>query len=144
MKEYFKIIPAVYLVLVTDSILLMLKRKNTGYHDGEYGLVSGHLNGNESLVQAMVRETKEEAGITVLPENLKLIHVVNRQSLDSERIDFFFLAKEWAGQIENKEPHKCAELKWFPLDQLPVNTIPEVKQALENFKKNNFYSELNW
>ena len=44
----------------------------------------------------------------------------------------------------NKEPKKCDELKWFPLDRLPDNILPEVKLALENTNKKIFYGEIGW
>ena len=40
--------------------ILLSKRKNTGYKDGEYELPGGHLEENEDLYEAMIREAKEE------------------------------------------------------------------------------------
>ncbi|HIE41446.1 MAG TPA: NUDIX domain-containing protein, partial [Candidatus Aenigmarchaeota archaeon] len=71
-KERFKIIPTVYLVLIKDNKILLSRRFNTGFHDGEYSFPAGHLDGNETLIQAMVREAKEEIGIELKPEDLKL------------------------------------------------------------------------
>ncbi|MFH0856765.1 MAG: NUDIX hydrolase, partial [bacterium] len=47
-KERFKVIPAVYLFLEEDGKILLLRRFNTGYEDGNYAFVSGHLDGGES------------------------------------------------------------------------------------------------
>lgn len=56
-------IVSVYLILVKDGKVLLLRRANTGYEDGNYGLVAGHLDGDESATTGMVREASEESGL---------------------------------------------------------------------------------
>jgi len=143
-KDYFKIIPSAFLILLKDSAVLMQKRQNTGWQDGNYSLVSGHLDGGESVTDALTREVKEEANISVNKKDLKLVHVMSKLSGDQERVDFFFVCENCRGEIKNAEPEKCEELKWFPIDKLPENTIPSVKEAIKNFQKGVFYSEFGW
>jgi len=140
-KKRFRAIPAVYLLLIKNEKILLLLRKNTGFEDGNYGLVSGHLEPNETIMQAMVRETKEEAGIDINLNDLELLHVLNRQELDNERIDFFFSATNWNGDITNNEPHKCDGLEWFDLDNLPNNIIDYINQVLKDIKNKKIYRE---
>ncbi len=143
-KERFKLIPAVYLVLRQDNKVLLLRRANTGYQDGKYGLVAGHLDGDELGTVAMVREAKEEAGIDVDPTKLKFVHVAHRLSRDQigqERIDLFYELREWQGQIQNAEPEKCDDLTWFDINDLPSNTLPFVRHVLEDIANNISYSE---
>ncbi len=66
MKERYKFICAVYLILIKENKVLLLKRANTGYEDGNYSLVAGHMDGNETIKQAMIREATEEAGIVMI------------------------------------------------------------------------------
>ena len=93
-RNYFKLIPAVYLILVKNSKILLLKRQNTGYEDGNYSFIAGHVDGNESLTQALIREAKEEAGVTLNPQNIKHVHTMHRHTnnVEDERLDFFFTA----------------------------------------------------
>ena len=143
-KERFKLIPTSHLVLLKDNKILLLRRYNTGYEDGKYSVVAGHLDGNETFIQAMVREAKEEANIIIKPEDLDVVHVMHRKVPEEERIDFFIIAKKWDGNPQNMEPHKCDDIRWFDIDKLPENIIPYVKQAIGCFKNKIFYSENGW
>lgn len=141
-KERFKVIPAVYLILIRDNKILMLRRQNTGFEDGNYSLIAGHVDENEGPTRAVSREASEEAGIHILPENIRLAHVMYRKKPDEERIDFFFIADAWEGEPRNLEPEKCDDLSWFPLDNIPENTIPHVRDVIENHLVNKrAYSE---
>jgi len=91
----------------------------------------------------MVREAQEEAGIKIDAKDLRMVHVIHRKSKE-ERIDFFFTTDSWQGEITNKEPHKCDDLSWFALENLPTNIVPEVRQALEQWQKGEVYSEFGW
>lgn len=134
---------AVYLILIKENKILLLRRFNTGWKDRNYSLIAGHLDGNETVTQAMVREAKEEGGITINQEDLSVIHVMHRMS-DVEYIDFFLVAKKWVGEPEITEPDKCDDMQWFPLDNLAENILPHVKKAIENYKNNILFSESDW
>jgi ADP-ribose pyrophosphatase YjhB (NUDIX family) len=105
-------------------------------------LPAGHLDGEETLRQAMVREAQEEINVTVAADALGLVHIVNRRAADHERVDFFFTAGEWVGEPKIMELDKCDDLRWFPLNGLPANITPEVRQALDHFKSGLNYSEI--
>ena len=135
---------AVYLVLLKDGQALFLKRVPGSYQAGNYSLVAGHLDGDESATQAMIREAKEEAAIILKPEYLEVVHVMHRISSDREYIDLYLKAEKWEGEIINMEPAKCDELKWLELNNLPENIVPEVRLAFENISKNIHYSEFGW
>ncbi len=140
-KERFKLIASVYLVLIRNNKILLSRRYNTGYFDGNYSFPAGHLKGNETLKQGMVREVKEEIGVDLEPNNLELIHVMNRKIPNDERLDFFFNTKKWLGEPKIIEIDKCDDLSWFELNNLPKNIIPYIKQAINSILKNIIYSE---
>lgn len=146
MRERFKIVPAVYLFLKKDGDILLTRRFNTGYKDGEYMVPSGHVEKGESLRDAMIREAMEEVGVSVRPEDLHMTHVMYRAPSDSTgtRADFFFDAASWEGEPRNCEPHKCDEVAWFPLDRLPENTVGYLVEAIAASKHGIPLLERGW
>ncbi len=101
---YHTLIPAVHMFLVKQDSILLLKRLNTGYHDGDYSVPAGHIEPNESVITAAIREASEELGISVItaaireaseelgilvrPAELTIVQVMHRKS-SWERVDFF-------------------------------------------------------
>jgi len=120
----------VHIFLLEANNLLLIRRFNTGFEDGNYSLVAGHIDGEETVHQAAVREIAEEGGATVRPENLSVVGVMQRKS-DDIRVDFFLVTRIWEGRPSNHEPDKCDQLIWVPLDHLPANTIPYIRRAVE-------------
>ena len=134
---------AVHLFFLCDGQILLLRRFNTGYEDGNYSVVAGHVDAGETVTQAAIREANEEVGVTLEPADIQIVHVMNRKSED-ERIDFFMTVRQWTGEIANKESDKCDELAWHPITRLPQNTIPYVRYAIECFQNKIGYSEFGW
>lgn len=134
---------AVHLIFICDQQILLLRRYHTGYEDGKYSVVAGHVEAGETITQAVIREAGEEVGVTITAQDVDIVQVMHRKS-EEERVDFFVLIKNWTGDIINNEPHMCDDLKWFALSKLPQNIIPYVKNAIENYQKGIFYSEFGW
>ena len=143
MVDRFKMIASGYLVLIKDRKILLGRRQNTGYEDGKYGLPAGHIEEHETITKGTAREIKEEIGITISRKDLILSHVMHRKGND-ERMDFFFTVSHWRGKIKNEEPEKCDDLRWFPLNILPKNTIPYIRAAIKHCTKKQIYSEFGW
>ncbi len=144
----FRIYAAVYLILIRENKLFLLRRFNTGWMDGHFTMPSGHVEADEKLTDALIREAKEEAGITIHPENLTMAHAMLRKSENEqetrEYVDFFFTAKDWEGEAHNGEPHKSDIAEWFSLDALPETLLPHVRFALHEINKKNYLSEVGW
>ncbi len=139
----FRLLSAVHIFLIRDGKVLLLRRFNTGYEDGNYSVVAGHLQGGEEVKAAAIREAREEADIGLAPEDLQIVGVMHRKS-DDERVDWFLAASRWSGDIVNAEPHKCDDLSWFDLHRLPDNLIPYVRQALENYRRGVWFDSFGW
>ena len=121
----------VHLFLFRESQILLLRRFNTGFRDGEYSVPAGHLDGNEAVTAAGIREAEEEIGIKIDANNMQFSSVMHRLE-DEERVDFFVHVHKWQGEPFNAEPDKCDDLRWAEINRLPANTVPYVKRAIEN------------
>ncbi|WGS52101.1 NUDIX domain-containing protein [Paraburkholderia sp. D15] len=108
---------------------LFLQRANTGFRDGQYALIAGHLEPGESIEACAIRESKEEAGVTIAPGALEFKLVMRRDS-DTNRISFFFSCREWEGVPTNMEPHKCSGFVWAKPENPPAPTVDYVADAL--------------
>lgn len=139
----FTLPSAVHLFLLRGDEVLLLRRFNTGYEDGRYSVVAGHLDGGEQVHEAAIREAREEVGVEIAPEAVEVVGVMHRRA-DDERIDWFVVAREWQGSVTNCEPGKCDELRWACLDDLPTEVIPYVRRALENYQAGRWYDSFGW
>lgn len=144
-KERFKLTPAVYLLPRRGDEVLLIRRYNTGYADGRYSLISGHVEADELVTDAMVREAREEGGVIIDPRALHFVHCMQRlnrhDGAAQERIDLFFVVDDWEGTFRNMEPDKCDDIGWFPVNRLPSNTLSVVRLAVGHVQRGVFYSE---
>ncbi len=146
--EKHKVITAVHLFLIDKSGKILLSRRyNTGYEDGKYSVVAGHVEKEETIKRAMQREALEEAGIHIELSDLQFGHVMYRKAentRDTDRIDFFLAAHKWKGEIKIMEKDKCDAMQWFFPDDLPENIIPYVLKAIREFSGESRFSEYGW
>lgn len=127
MGERFEIRMAVYVRFEKDGKVLLSLRKNTGYHDGDYGVVQGHVEPDEEIKAAAIREAKEEAMVDVAPEDMQLVAICHDQR-GINYMHFIYKCEQWSGELVNGEPECCAGLEWFDKNNLPENMIPKVKE----------------
>lgn len=118
--------------------ILLLLRQNTGHLDGYYDLPGGHVDENEDLFFAMMREAKEEIGIDIFREDMKIVHIYHH--FKDDMLKFVFTVNKYEGNLVNNEPEKCKELKWFEIENLPENIISKIREEILNVENDVFYS----
>ena len=136
MSDRFVVVPASYVYLLRDGTAgpeaLLQLRQNTGYMDGRWAAAAaGHVERGETAYDAARREAHEELGL----DGLDLVFELTMQRTQhadpiDERVDFFFSARHWEGEPRIVEPLKCAELRWWRLDDLPGGVVPHEARAL--------------
>jgi 8-oxo-dGTP diphosphatase len=140
----YKVTGDVHLVLLDDDGQVLLgRRKNTGFADGCYHLPAGHLEAGESVIDALVREAREETGIVISSDAIDFAHVMHNSS-GGGRVAFFFTVRRWDGIPQNREPHKCSELRWAPLNALPGNLVDYCRSALAAIADGKPFSLSGW
>ena len=99
-------------------VLLGLRTRGQGRrYPGAWDGIGGKPEEGESLLDALAREGREEAGIE--PLDLTAIGCFH----DGERADAWYLATAWKGEPRNLEPVEHSELDWVTLDaagELPL------------------------
>ncbi len=128
------------LILYNKGKILLLKQ--TKPNGGNYSLVGGTIEFEEYAKEALIRESFEEAGIILKAKDLTLVHVLQKNKKNEQRIILYFKAKKWNGDIKTREPHKFIDAIWFHLDNLPDNITPTVQQALRKYRKGIMYSTI--
>jgi 8-oxo-dGTP diphosphatase len=139
MTGRFRVVPAAYVVLRREhdgraEVLLQLRR-GTGYMDGFWAAAAaGHVEADESVLEAACREAVEELGVTVHPDDLVPLCAMHRTVAPhgpiDERVDFFFECRSWSGQPRLQESDKSVDLRWFDLDALPEPVVPHELQVM--------------
>lgn len=92
-----------------------------------YTLPGGHIEPGESIVDAVVREMKEETGLTVL--NPKLCGVKQFPIKDGRYLVFLFHADQFHGDIISSEEGSMHWVKKEDLDK--VNLVSEFHELVE-------------
>ncbi len=103
------------------EVLLGLKR--TGFGAGKIVGIGGHVEPGESEAEAVVREVREETGLTVRQEDLADAGVVQFVFPAKPAWDMhtrLFTARRWVG-----EPEESDEImpEWFRTGTLPVDRM---------------------
>ena len=135
---------AVFVIFRHDGKIAFVLRKNTDWMNNYYGLPAGKVEKNETFLEAAVREAKEEVGVDIDPQDLKLVLTFHRVHPDSTWVDIMFEAAQWKGEIYNAEPEVHGEVAWFDPTQLPDNIVPPVREALEAIERGETYLEKSY
>jgi 8-oxo-dGTP diphosphatase len=132
------LVAAVYVVLRRRGEVLLLLRQGTGYMDGMWALPAGHLEPDESVEQAAIRETAEESGVTIAARDLVPLTTQHRfvpnGTQIEQRADFYFTASRWSNVPRIREPDKCGDMRWFTLDALPLNLVNHERVILDELR----------
>ncbi|MBT2526818.1 methyltransferase domain-containing protein [Streptomyces sp. ISL-99] len=126
----------VHLLLRRGDDVLLARRAGTGYADGLLHAPSGHVEDGEDVRVAMIREAEEETGITLSPDDLRVALVMQHRGPGGDpRTGWFFEAECGAGcEPYNREPDKCSELTWHPLNALPADMVAYCRAGLDAYR----------
>lgn len=133
--ERTMLVAAAYVVLRRGDEVVLQLRAGTGYRDGWWALLAGHVDPGESVHEAAVREAAEEAGVTIDPADLVPLTTIHRFERGGpaveQRVDVFFEVTRWTGDPVRQEADKADDLRWFALTDLPDQVVPHERSVLD-------------
>lgn len=91
-----------------------------------WNLPGGGVEHGESPWEAAVRETREEVGLTV--EVVRLAGVYSKP--DQKDVVFSFVCRIVGGEIVTSD--EADDARYFPVQQLPANTLPKQAQRIQD------------
>ena len=109
------------LYIIKDNKILLAEKKR-GFGVGKLNGVGGKIENDESIEQAMLRETMEEIGVKPIDfEQRAIIHFDLFYKGEKEKEDtYVFVASNYIGELIETEEMKP---KWFELKNLPFEKM---------------------
>jgi 8-oxo-dGTP pyrophosphatase MutT (NUDIX family) len=132
----------IYIFNKDFSKVFLLKRneEKRKRNKKDWGSVGGRVELGEKLISACLREAKEEIGVDLSPEKIKLIEVRETPFLTDifHAIHFVYATIIDENQkiiLNFNGHHESDDYKWFKLDNLPEKTLDDKKEIIEFSKK---------
>ncbi|MER6913853.1 NUDIX domain-containing protein [Streptomyces sp. NPDC000594] len=136
-----------HLYLERDGHVLLGRR----HPDAAFGAdllhtLAGHVDDGEPVRHCVVREAREEAGLTIDPADLTLVHTVHMPGAPgaAPRLQLFFRARRWEGEPQVMEPECTTVWEWWPREALPDDLVPYTRAAIDGIAAGRACTELGW
>ena len=108
---------------------------------GTWAPPGGHLEFGETPEQCAARETYEETGILLIPEQFKVIGVTNDIFSDKHYVTIHCRSNiNFLPTPVIREPDKCSHWGWFNLNFLPENLFLPTQNFLNQKKLESFFA----
>lgn len=112
-------------VILRDGTCYVTKRSETQHQGGKWEFPGGKLEGDETPFNALVRELREEVGISILDGEAQF--VITFEYPEKTVHLHVFWVHLFNGEPESKEG---LEGRWVALSELPSLTFPEANQPI--------------
>lgn len=138
---YMKAVTCFVIDKATGDVLVE-KRTRTGINPDEFDLVSGHVDGDEIGVQAIVRELNEEVGIPIEESvsNLKKVEEfipMNFEIIGKYFVEFYCLLRNTKEGLVLQED-EVTEIEWKPMEEV----FEMLQQGKTRFPKDFNYEKI--
>jgi 8-oxo-dGTP pyrophosphatase MutT (NUDIX family) len=129
---------------VGDRVLLV-RRCSQDFGRGLYSLVGGKVEQDETALQAIKREVREEIALDIPESAFELVHTLHRSGTETNLIILCFKVDISTMSAPcNNEHDKHDDMRFFKINEIPKNIIPAHKQVIECINRHIPYSEHGW
>jgi 8-oxo-dGTP diphosphatase len=97
------------MLLRADTVLLCHRTSDRRWFPDVWDLPGGHIEADETPAAALVRELREELGVT-MPDSMGA-HSFARATEEFEML--VWTTRRWSGSPSNCAPHEHDEIGWF-------------------------------
>lgn len=107
-------------------VVLLRRGAGARFGAGLWDLPVGKCEPGEPVPRGAVRELREETGLVVAEEDLRLASVVHAAPGIGSAAGFLtvvFVAERWQGEPVNTEPGKHSEVRWVGTGELPAGEM---------------------
>ena len=105
-------------ILINNRKILLIKRAAHLSNGSKWAIPGGFLDRDETCEQAVLRELKEETGLSgKIVKLFKIIDNPKRKNEDRQNVTFIYHIKA-SGKIK-VDPKEVTEAKWFDINILP-------------------------
>jgi ADP-ribose pyrophosphatase YjhB (NUDIX family) len=120
----------------TNHVVLLQRSDQAKFAKGMWDLPVGKCEPGEPITETAVRELREETGLMVKPDSLRVAHIIH-SAWDVEAPSGFltvvFVAHAWSGELKNREPRKHAQVRWVDTDSIPEAFVDTTSSALHGY-----------
>lgn len=120
----------------SEKEIFVAQRPEGGSLPGLWEFPGGKIDKNETPEEALVRELKEELGITVKSKDLVPLTFASHTYEDFHLMMPLYECRQWQGSIQALE-HSA--IKWMKADQLKYLEMPPADVPLIQFLENHFF-----
>ena len=145
--ENYKTNVSVCLMIYNNDSVLLLRRSNTSYECGKYEFPSGHIEINETLLEATVRETKEETGLIINIDDLSYCGCVDNNK-NGKHLNLLFKTSKYIGEPKIMSDEESDDFVWKNIndlfsnyDDLSIDTIRFVDIIKNNLSFKSYTGE---
>ncbi|MDC9719644.1 MAG: 8-oxo-dGTP diphosphatase MutT [Gammaproteobacteria bacterium] len=115
------------IVIDSQQRILMAQRASWQHQGSKWEFPGGKIEANESHLQALTRELKEEVGLHINAQACKLFKAVHHDYSDKQVSLYFYLVNDFRGIAKGLEGQP---LTWVDVQNLPQLTIPDANQII--------------
>ncbi|MFC1802523.1 8-oxo-dGTP diphosphatase [Thermoproteota archaeon] len=109
-------------IIQNDKILLQLKKAGR-FGEGKWNGPGGKIRLNETPLEGVIREVKEETGLNILNPVLNgSINFYFGETPEPDWTTYIYLVTEFTGRLQASDE---GDLRWFRFEDIPYNSMWE-------------------